>query len=372
MSSDDSSSSGIHVKRMSDQRADDASNWEHSISQLKDQKQLVQRPNLQDPGYIRQKANNKLWVRERLIALLDQNSFAEVGSVTGKPVYDEETGTLRSFIPANSVTGFGRINGRRVFVTADDFSVRGGHADGGIQMKAPYGELLARKSRVPLIRLLDGSSGGGSVATYLTMGATYIPGMAGLGRSMDTMAVVPVASALLGPVVGLAAAKAVLSHFSVMVKGLSQLFAAGPPVVKQATFEDLSKEALGGWEIHAQNGTVDNVADSEQDAFDQIAAFLSYLPSSIFALPPVVQSSDPSTRREEELISIIPRRRARPYDVRRLIRLVVDKNGSVDDPDSSTFFEMGQTWGRSIVTGFARLAGRPVGVLTSDCLVNGG
>ncbi|KAF8067701.1 propionyl-CoA carboxylase [Lyophyllum atratum] len=351
--------------------ADDASSWEHPLSQLREQQKLIQQPNLHDPGYIRQKANSKLWVRERLTALLDRNSFAEVGSVTGKPIYDDESGELRSFTPANAVTGFGRIDGRKVFVTADDFSVRGGHADGGIQMKAPYGEVLARKARVPLIRLLDGSSGGGSVATYLTMGATYIPGMAGLGKSMDTMAVVPVVSALLGPVVGLAAAKAVTGHFSVMVKGLSQLFAAGPPVVKQATFEDLSKEALGGWEIHAQNGTVDNIATSEQEAFEQIARFLSYLPSSIFALPPVVSSTDPPMRREEELLSIIPRRRARPYDVRRLIRLIVDADGPVDDP-SSSFFEIGGTWGRCIVTGFARLAGRPVGVLTSDCLVNGG
>ncbi|KAG6900230.1 hypothetical protein C0993_001049 [Termitomyces sp. T159_Od127] len=367
----DSSSGKDGGNKKGHERTGQTSNWEHPLSQLEEQKRLVRNPNLQDPGYIRQKANDKLWVRERLTSLLDKNSFSEIGSVTGKPIYDNG-GVLKSFTPANAIIGFGSINGRRVFVTADDFSVRGGHADGGIQMKAPYGELLARKWRVPLIRLLDGSSGGGSVATYLTIGATYIPGMAGLGKSMDTMAVVPVASALLGPVVGLAAAKAVLGHFSVMVKGLSQLFAAGPPVVKQATFEDLSKEALGGWKIHAQNGTIDNVAESEQDAFDQIAAFLSYLPSSIFELPPVVQSADSPTRREEELLSIVPRRRSCPYDIRRLIWLIVDTNGSVDDANSSTFFEIGKTWGRCIITGFARLAGRPVGVLTSDCLVNGG
>lgn len=156
-----------------------------------------------------------------------------------------------------------------------------------------------------------------------------------------------------------------------MVKGLSQLFAAGPPVVKQATFEDLSKEALGGWEIHAANGTVDNVATSEQDAFSQIRAFLSYLPSSIFHLPGVTASADPAHRREEELLRIIPRRRARPYDIRKLIKFIVDVDGNPYD-EISSFFEIGQTWGRSIVTGFARLTGRPVGILTSDCMVNGG
>ncbi|KAF4616509.1 hypothetical protein D9613_008774 [Agrocybe pediades] len=350
---------------------DDGLSWKAPLEEVKAQQRLIRSPNLKDPGYIRQKAQKKLWVRERIEALLDYESFNEVGSITGKPTYNEK-GELVSFVPANAVTGWGRIRGRKVFVTADDFSVRGGHADGGIFMKAPYGEILALKAKVPLIRLLDGSSGGGSVATYLTMGATYIPGLAGLGRSMDTLGAVPIASALLGPVVGLAAAKAAISHFSVMVKGLSQLFAAGPPVVKQATFEDLSKEALGGWEIHATNGTVDNVAISEHDAFDQIRAFLSYLPSSIFEHPPSVSSSDDVKRREEELVGIIPRRRARPYDIRKLIKFVVDVDGNPYPGASSSFFEIGATWGRCIVTGFARLGGRPVGVLSSDCLANGG
>ncbi|CAA7268514.1 unnamed protein product [Cyclocybe aegerita] len=349
---------------------DDGSSWAHPLEELKAQQRVIRAPNLEDPGYIRQKANNKLWVRERIAALLDLDSFVEVGSVTGKPAVDDK-GDLVSFTPANSVTGFGRVRGRKVFVTADDFSVRGGHADGGIGVKAPYGETLALRYRVPLIRLLDGSSGGGSVALYLTLGATYIPTLAGLGRSMDAMGVVPVVSALLGPVVGLAAAKAAIGHFSVMVKGLSQLFAAGPPVVKQATFENLSKEALGGWEIHATNGTVDNVATSELDAFLQIRAFLSYLPSSIFEMPPVSTSSDSPDRREEGLISIIPRRRARTYDIRVLIDMVVDKDGNPYS-EKSSFFEIGATWGRSIVAGFARLNGRPVGILTSDCMMNGG
>ncbi|KAF9486232.1 propionyl-CoA carboxylase [Pholiota conissans] len=351
-------------------KKDDGSSWEHPLEELRAQQRLIRSPNLKDPGYIRQKANNKLWVRERIAALLDPDSFVEVGSITGKPRLNEK-GELESFLPANSVTGWGRIRNRKVFITADDFSVRGGHADGGIGMKAPYGETLAMRARVPLIRLLDGSSGGGSVALYLTLGATYIPHLAGLGRSMDALAVVPLVSALLGPVVGLAAAKTAIGHFSVMVKGLSQLFAAGPPVVKQATFEDLTKEALGGWEIHATNGTVDNVATSELDAFKQIAAFLSYLPSSIFELPPATVSPDPTTRREEELIRIIPRRRARSYDIRKLVKLIVDVDGNPYDP-SSSFFEIGETWGRPMVTGFARLGGLPVGVITSDCKVNGG
>ncbi|KAH8101785.1 propionyl-CoA carboxylase [Cristinia sonorae] len=354
---------------------DDGVSWMHSISRLRQQQKLIRTPDPSNPGYVRQKDNGKLWVRERLDALLDVGSWVEVGSVTGKPVEDEKTGELKGFTSGNILIGWGTLKGRKVFVTADDFSVRGGHADGGIMGKAAYGEIQARKAGVPLVRLLDGSSGGGSVATYLAIGATYIPSLAGLGQSMDAMATIPVASALLGPVVGLAAAKAVTSHFSVMVKNLSQLFAAGPPVVKQATFENLSKEALGGWEIHARNGTVDNVCNSEAEAFQQIRDFLSFLPPNVYNLPPSESSDDPVTRRDEELISIIPRRRARTYDIRKLIRLIVDLSSN---PSSSThgtgssFFEIGETWGKSIVTGLARLSGHPVGVLSSDCTVGGG
>lgn len=347
---------------------DDGKSWAGPLRQLRAQQTLAQSPNLKDPGYIRQKAQKKLWVRERIGLFLDQDSFNEVGSITGQPVYDKDTGKLVSFTPANSVTGWGKVDGRKVFITADDFSVRGGHADGGIMNKPIYGEALARRARVPLIRLLDGSSGGGSVALYLSMGATYIPAMGILSNSIDALSVIPVVSTLLGPVVGLAAAKAAISHFSVMVKDLSQLFAAGPPVVKQATFEDLTKQELGGWDIHATNGTVDNVASSEADAFQQARAFLSYLPPSIFSLPPVIASKDPASRTEEQLLDIIPRRRSSPYDIRSVIHLVVDKS----DDGSSSFFEIGPFWGRSIVTGFARMAGRPVGVLSSDCKINGG
>ncbi|KAH9849625.1 propionyl-CoA carboxylase [Lenzites betulinus] len=353
---------------------DDGVTWKHAVGKVLQIQRKNNTPNPENTGYARQKQNGKLWVRERIDALLDDGSFDEIGSLTGKPEVDKETGELKDHLPANMIIGWGSINAKRVFITADDFSVRGGHADGGIQGKAAYGEALATQHRVPLIRLLDGSSGGGSVATYLTMGATYIPPLAGLGQCMTAMSIIPVASALLGPVVGLGSAKAVISHFSVMVKGMSQLFAAGPPVVKQATYEDLSKEALGGWEIHGQNGTVDNIATSELDAFRQIRTFLSYLPSSVYAMPPIIPTLDFADRKAEELISIIPRRRTRTYDIRQLVRLVVDVDAGVggESQPATSFFEIGATWGRSIVTGLARLQGMPVGVLSSDCMVGGG
>ncbi|TDL24491.1 propionyl-CoA carboxylase [Rickenella mellea] len=353
----------------------DGTSWKHAIAQMRTQQAVIHSPNSNNPGYLRQREAGKLWIHDRITAFIDKDSFREIGSITGRPVNDDITGTLKVFVPGNIVIGWGKVLGQNIVLTADDFSVRGGHADGGVYGKAAYAEDLARKSRVPLIRLLDGSSGGGSVKTYLDMGATYIPSLAGLGQSMETVAIVPVASALLGPVVGLGAAKAVLSHFSVMVRGLSQsthLFAAWPPVVKQATFENLSKEALGGWQVHGSNGTVDNIAMSEEDAFAQIRRFLSFFPSSIFALPPILSTNDTRNRREESLISIIPRRRARLYDIRRLIQLVVDTDRTGSFSSSSSFFETGTNWGQCIVTGFARLDGKTIGILSSDCTYNGG
>lgn len=134
-------------------------------------------------------------------------------------------------------------------------------------------------------------------------------------------------------------------------------------IVKYATFEQLTKEELGGSAIHASNGSIDNLAASEADAFAQIVAFLSYLPSSVSLLPPSLPISDPPTRASEELLSIIPRKRIRTYDVRRVIELVVDEG---------SWFEIGRTWGKSIVVGFARLGGRSVGVISQDCKEKGG
>ncbi|PIL27704.1 transporter [Ganoderma sinense ZZ0214-1] len=243
-----------------------------TVSKIQKIQEKVTTANPNDPGYARQKQQGKLWVRERLATLLDPGSFNEVGFLTGKPLHDDMNGQLKNIVPANQLTGWarGKVDGRKVFVTADDFSVR------EAMHMVEYKGALATQYRA-LIRLLNGSSGGGSVASYLSAGATYIPPLAGLGQSMTAMTVVPVVSALLGPVVGLGSAKAVVSHFSVMIKGVSQLFAAGPPIVKQATFEDLSKEELGGWEIHGRNGTVDNVAPSELEAFQQIRTVLSFL-----------------------------------------------------------------------------------------------
>eukprot|EP01127_Copromyxa_protea_P010995 TRINITY_DN2733_c1_g1_i1.p1 TRINITY_DN2733_c1_g1~~TRINITY_DN2733_c1_g1_i1.p1 ORF type:complete len:392 (+),score=68.38 TRINITY_DN2733_c1_g1_i1:83-1258(+) len=208
-----------------------------------------------------------------------------------------------------------------------------------------------------MIRLLDGSSGGGSVATLLELGATYVPFLPGFSDAIPALRQIPVVSAVLGPVVGLGAARAQISHFSVIVKKIGQLFVAGPPLVEYATHEKLSKEELGGWQICASNGSIDNAVDTEQQAFESVRKFLSFLPQNIFHLPPKTDARAPLKSDEERLLDIVPRARSSTYDVRCILNSIVDLN---------SFFEIGENWGKSSVVGLARMNGFSVGIIASD------
>jgi acetyl-CoA carboxylase carboxyltransferase component len=196
------------------------------------------------------------------------------------------------------------------------------------------------------------------------MKRTYVPANPAWDTVVALLSEVPVVGACMGSVAGLGAARVVTSHFSLMVKGTSQLFVAGPPVVERGVGEVVTKEELGGAHIHAhESGAVDNEVESEDEAFAAIRRFLSYLPSSVWQVPPRQRSDDDPGRREEALLSLVPRNRRRGYDVRRLLALVLDRD---------SFFEMGRFHGRPIVSGLARLDGYPVGVLASDPLQGGG
>jgi len=311
----------------------------------------------------RQHAAGRLTVRERIDRLLDPGSFHEIGALTGRAVYDQG-GSLTSFTPSNFVTGRGRIDGRPVVVGGDDFTVRGGAADAAIGNKMGHGEKLARGLRIPIVRLVDGTGGGGSVKTIEQIGRTYVPANPAWDTITAMLGEVPVVGACLGPVAGLGAVRVVTSHFSLMVRGSSQLFIAGPPVVERGVGEKVSKEELGGYEIHARgSGAVDNEVATEDEGFATIRRFLSYLPSSVWEAPPRRPSEDDPQRREEDLLSIIPRDRRRTYDVRRILKLIFDRD---------SFFEMGYYYGRPMVSGLARLNGYPVGVIANDPRHGGG
>ena len=239
----------------------------------------------------RQHAAGRLTVRERLDLLLDPGSFEEYGALAGRATYED--GRLVDFRPSNILAGTGRIEGRPVVVCGDDFTVRGGAADAAIHEKQVYAERLAAELRLPMVRLVDGTGGGGSVKSYEEIGRTYVPANPGWDLVVENLGRVPVAAACLGPVAGLGAARVVSAHFSVMVRGTSQLFVAGPPVVRQGMRQEVTKEELGGWEIHArQSGAVDNVAATEAEALEQVRRFLSYLPQSVWEQPPVAPVED--------------------------------------------------------------------------------
>ena len=208
------------------------------------------------------------------------------------------------------------------------------------------------------MRLVDGTGGGGSVRTNASLRRSYVPANPDWDVSVGLLSLVPVVAAALGPVAGLGAARVAASHFSVMVRGSSQLFVAGPPIVARAFGREVEKEELGGSHIHAHgSGAVDNEVESEQEAFDHIRRFLSYLPSSVWEAPPITVPSDDPERREQELISIVPRDRRRVYDARKIVELVMDLG---------SFFEVGRHFGPSLITGLARLDGMPVGVMAND------
>lgn len=334
--------------------------WEAEIEELRRREALAEGMGGEE-RVANQKRQGKLTVRERIARLVDEGSFHEVGKIAGAVEYDED-GRLISYRAANMVTGRARIDGRPVAILGDDFTVRGGAADASIGRKMMLAEQTANEWRMPIVRLIDGTGGGGSARTLSTSAKTHVPEVNGWQWPVANMGTVPVVSLALGPCAGLGAARVASSHYAVMVKGLSQIFAAGPPVVK-ALGEDVTKEELGGWEIHARNGTVDDAVDSEDEALACARRFLSYLPSSIDELPargPVVDDPD---RREAWLIKAIPRDRRRVYKSRPIIEAIVDQG---------SFFEIGRHWGKSVITGLARLDGWPVAVIAGDPYIAAG
>ena len=335
-------------------------NWKKEIKELKRREALAEKMG-GDEKLKRQKDNKRLNVRERIEHLLDRKSFREIGKIAGKTEYDDE-GNLKNFTPANFVMGRGKINNRDVVIGCDDFTVRGGAADASISQKQIMSEQLANEYEIPLIRLIEGTGGGGSVKSLDFDGRTYVPGNPGWNWVVDNLSKVPVISLALGPVAGLGAARMVTSHFSIMVKNLSQMFIAGPPVVKRVG-ENLSKEELGGHEIHTKNGSIDILVDSEKEAFETTKQILSYLPSSVNDLPPRGEVLDDPDRKDDWLIEAIPKDRRKVYKSRKIINSVFDKN---------SFLEFGQFYGQSVIAGLARLDGWPVGVLSSDPYFYGG
>jgi methylmalonyl-CoA decarboxylase subunit alpha len=304
--------------------------------------------------------DGKLTVRERIDRLLDRGSFREVGKLAGRASYGAD-GHLVKFEPAPYVMGIGRIDARPVAVGGEDYTIRAGTGFGSDRRKGGQGgfiEDLAYEYRIPLVNLIDGT--GGTVNTAKRKGYTVVPGYGqdGFERSVDLMGIVPVVSAVMGTTAGGPSMRAILAHWSIMVKGTGQIFAAGPPVVERAFGDKLTKEELGGVKLAVDTaGTIDNIAEDENDCFEQIRRFLSYLPQNVWELPPQIDCSDPVDRCEDALASIVPRSSRQAYNMKKLVDMVVDK-GSV--------FEIQPTFGRAVITALARMNGKVVGVIANN------
>ncbi len=336
--------------------------WEKEIEELERRRHWAEA--LGGPESVeRHHGQGRLTIRERVARLTDEGSFQEVGKFTGTGV--RENGKTTKVIPAPYVMGLARVDGRPVAIGGEDFTVRGGTAWGSSRRKGGQGgfvEDLAHEYRIPLINLIDGA--GGSVASAKRRGYTVFPGVHGFEQSVALMGEVPVISAVLGTAAGGPAGRAILSHWSVMVRETSQIFAAGPPVVERSLGQKLTKEELGGPQVAVDKaGTVDNAADSEEQCFAMMKRFLSFMPQNVWEMPPVVPNGDPPERREEELLTVVPEARRQAYKMHRLIELVVDRDSS---------FEIQPSFGRSVITSLARLGGYPVGFIANNPMVLGG
>ncbi|WP_295857681.1 carboxyl transferase domain-containing protein [uncultured Xylophilus sp.] len=307
----------------------------------------------------RWRAAGRLNARERIAALVDDGSFQEMGTLAGKGRYDAR-GALLSVTPSTQVMGLARIEGRSAVVVSDDFTIRGGSSEAAVAEKWVYADRYAYEYRRPLVRMVD--TAGGSVKLLKQSGHTkipgyaFMPGAALLGRS-------PVVGIAMGACAGLGAIRVGSSHFSIMLKGRSQVFAGGPPVVKQALGYDIDKEALGGYDIHRVSGVVHNGVDTEEEALALARRFLSYLPANVWEAPPRGPRHDPPSREAPWLNDAIPRDRRKIFAPRKIAAALFDEG---------SLFEMAPHFGASLLTLFARLDGIAVGVMINNPVVMGG
>ncbi len=334
--------------------------WEKEAGEIKKRHTLAGAQGGQE-AIDKQHSRGKLTIRERIVALTDADSFQEHGKLAGG-AYLDDNGEVESFTPANYVVGFGEVGGQRVAIGGEDFTVKGGSPNAAGLRRSIYAEHLAVQYRVPLVRLLEG--GGGSVD--ISGSDPRVPRTVGdavyeeprFAIIAEAMGVVPVASAALGAVAGFPAGRLVASHFSVMTRDTAQVMIGGPALVERALGLKLSKEELGGADVHATSGVVDNIAEDEPDAFRQINRFLHYLPQNAWQRSPRGVCEDPVGRREQALLSIVPRDQRQPYNITDVIDMIVDRD---------SFFQICSQYGPSLVVGLARMNGQSVGVTGNDC-----
>ena len=306
----------------------------------------------------RQHQKGKLTARERLDLLVDEGSFVELDRFVTHRATD--FGLAAQQYPGDGVvTGYGRVDGRLVYLYSQDFTVFGGSLSETHAAKICKVMDLAVRNGAPVIGLNDSG------------GARIQEGVASLGGYADiflrnTLAsgVVPQISVILGPCAGGAVYSPAITDFVFMVRGVSFMFVTGPNVVKTVTHEEVTFEQLGGADVHAEiSGIAHTVYDSEPECLAAVRDLVGYLPANNLEDAPVRPVSDPVDRREERLLDLIPATAAQPYDMHEVIRLIVD---------DGRFIEMHAAYGGNILVGFARLGGQSVGIIANQPAVLAG
>ena len=299
-----------------------------------------------------QHQKGKMTARERLDVLLDPGSFVELDRFVTHRATDFGLAEQK-VLGDGVVTGWGRVEGRLVYVFSQDFTVFGGSLSEAHAEKIQKVQDMALRNGAPIVGFND--SGGARIQE----GVASLAGYADIFlRNTLSSGVVPQISAILGPCAGGAVYSPAITDFIFMVRGISYMFVTGPNVVKTVTHEEVDFEKLGGADVHGgTSGIAHFVHDSELESLTAIRTLLSFLPSNNLDSPPVRTPDDPSDRREEALLDIVPDEAAKPYDMHEVLRLVVDNRA---------FLEVQRDYGGNLIVGFARLAGRPVGIVANQ------
>jgi propionyl-CoA carboxylase beta chain len=290
--------------------------------------------------------------RERIDQLLDPNTFVEVDKLVMHRCHDFHMEKSR-IAGDGMVTGYGKIDGRLVFVFAQDFSVFGGTMSRANAEKVVKVMDMAMRMGAPVIGLND--SGGARIQE----GVESLAGYADIFyRNVLASGVIPQISAILGPCAGGAVYSPAITDFILMVKDTSYMFVTGPEVIKTVTHEEVTKEDLGGAMTHnAKSGVAHFAADNDEQVLMMVRELMSFLPSNNMEDPPVKPCTDDVTRQDEKLQTIVPVDPNKPYDMKDIITSVIDNHN---------FFEVMPHYAQNIITGFARLGGRPVGVVANQ------
>ncbi len=306
----------------------------------------------------RQREAGKLTARERVDPLFDAGSFEELDKLVTHRCRDFGLG--EDLVPGDGViAGHGRIDGRPVYAFAQDFTVFGGSLSETNAAKIVKVMDLAVKMGAPIVGLND--SGGARIQE----GVLSLAGYADIFlRNTLASGVVPQISAIMGPCAGGAVYSPAITDFNVMVEGTSYMFVTGPDVIKTVTHEEVSKEELGGAMTHnAKSGVAHFVASDDRECLGLIRELLSFLPSNNLDDPPRTTTADPVDREDDALDALVPEQPNQPYDIHDLIRAVVDDR---------VFLEVHRHFASNIVTGLARLGGRPVGIVANQPAVLAG